>query len=353
MTEAVPHTSKPNLTRVVRGAMLIGLETAAQEIGLDSVALLSETNLSLDWSTHPDMLLPADSVNRLLELSAQRTGRSDFGFRASLARGLPDLGMLTLLLREEATLGDAMGTLADNIHLHGNSTFIQTDADTRTPIVSFRIETSVAGVQATEFCGCGLVMLIRWLVGAEWNPAAMYFSHSKPIHTTLQQRFYRSELNYDQLISGVVFSSADWNRRISSVPDVLRRRARELIAIEAKCTSPTFEEAVGRVITRLLPEDCCTVASVSAELGVDRRTLSRRLEQKGLSYSSLLSQVRSEIAINQLSGGNVPLTDVAQAVGFCSLSTFSRWFQKTFGCSATRWREDNRLHVASRRQYAR
>ncbi|WP_144107681.1 AraC family transcriptional regulator [Paraburkholderia sp. BCC1886] len=353
MNETVAHKSKSSLTRFVRGAMLTGLETASREIGFDCAALLNETNLSLDWSTHPDMLLPADSVNRLLELGAQRTGWSDFGFRASLARGLPDLGMLTLLLREEATLGDAMGTLAENIHLHGNSTFIQTDAHTPRPIVSFRIATSVAGVQATEFCGCGLVMLIRWLVGPEWNPVAMCFSHSKPAHTTLQQRFYRSELNYDQLISGVIFSRADWNRRISSVPEVLRRRARELIAFEAKGTAPTFEEEVGRVITRLLPEDCCTVESVSAELGIDRRTLSRRLQQKGLSYSSLLNQVRSEIAILQLSGGSLPLTDVAQAVGFSSLSTFSRWFQQSFGCSATRWREDDRHYAVSSRRYTR
>ncbi|WP_343654315.1 AraC family transcriptional regulator [Paraburkholderia caribensis] len=338
---------KMSLTRVIRSAMLLGLETAATDVGLNALALLNAVNLPRDCMTRPDGLISADAVNRLLEIASEESGYTDFGFRASVARGLPDLGLATLLVREEETLADALRALASNIHLHGNSTFIEFDEHVGLPILSFRIATSVVGIQATEFCGCGVVQLVRWLVGPSWTPATMCFAHTQPRHTSLQRKFYRTELRYGQLMSGVVFKKEDLDIRINSAPASLRERAKRILESQSAATHEPFEAQVARLIMHLLPYDRCSADNIADALQIDRRTLSRRLGTKGLTYSSLLNQVRSEIAISHVGGGDMALTDVAQAVGFTSLSTFSRWFQSMFACSASSWRENHRHSLIS------
>lgn len=330
------------LARVIRSAMLLGLETAATDVGLNALALLNAVNLPRDCMTRPDRLISADAVNRLLEIASEESGYTDFGFRASVARGLPDLGLATLLVREEETLADALRALASNIHLHGNSTFIEFDVRLGLPILSFRIATSVVGIQATEFCGCGVVQLVRWLVGPSWTPATVCFAHAQPRHTSLQRKFYRTEVRYGQLMSGVVFKKEDLDIRINSAPASLRERAKRILESQSAAKHEPFEAQVARLIMHLLPYERCSADNIAAALQIDRRTLSRRLGTKGLTYSSLLNQVRSEIAINHVGGGDMALTDVAQAAGFSSLSTFSRWFQSMFACSASSWRENRR-----------
>jgi AraC-like DNA-binding protein len=84
---------------------------------------------------------------------------------------------------------------------------------------------------------------------------------------------------------------------------------------------------------------------VAERLGLERRTLHRRLAHEGQSYTTLVDKVRQDIARQQLSEGRRPLKQVAAALGFEAPSVLSRWFRARFGCSATEWSR----HVAMAR----
>jgi AraC-like DNA-binding protein len=92
------------------------------------------------------------------------------------------------------------------------------------------------------------------------------------------------------------------------------------------------------LILGLLPSGRCTAELVARYLGIDRRTLHRRLELEGASFSALVSEVRMEAAQRHLSNPRQSVTDLAGMLGFSDISAFSRWFSSKFGCSPRRWR---------------
>jgi AraC-like DNA-binding protein len=326
---------------VVRSATLIGYLKAASEVGIDGEALMAKLGLPDDYAENPDTLLPIDTVITLFNLSAAVSGRTDFGARVAIARGVPDYGPVSLLFREEETLGDALRTFAARLPYHSDGARLELDTRFGKPFLSFQIISNVPSIQVAEFAACGLVQTIRWLVGSDWNPDAVCQEHSRPVHTSVQSNFLRCELRYNQVMGGVLLGRDALNLKVVTSTAVLRRHAKSLIEHTLAGSPDHFEEQVARVMIQRMRDSSCDADSLASSLGMNRRTLHRRLASKGLSYSSLLQQVRCETARRLIEVGTVPLTEVAEAIGFGSQSSFSRWFQTTFGCSASDWKRNS------------
>lgn len=74
------------------------------------------------------------------------------------------------------------------------------------------------------------------------------------------------------------------------------------------------------------------VRELSAEMGLSARQLQRRLrETTGQSPNSFIRSIRLQQAARQLEQGSEPVSQVAYAVGFNSLSYFAKCFREHFG----------------------
>ena len=73
--------------------------------------------------------------------------------------------------------------------------------------------------------------------------------------------------------------------------------------------------------------------------GLTERTLARRLQACQTSYVDILDQVRRDWALQQLSGTDRPMLDVAHSLGFAELSPFYRAFQRWTGMTPGQWRQ--------------
>ena len=71
------------------------------------------------------------------------------------------------------------------------------------------------------------------------------------------------------------------------------------------------------------------------------RTLQRRLDAEGESFSGLLNEVRRDLSVRYLSSSNQSITAVAYLTGYSALGSFTRWFAGTFGASPQAWRAEN------------
>ncbi|SPS01631.1 helix-turn-helix transcriptional regulator [Cupriavidus taiwanensis] len=107
-----------------------------------------------------------------------------------------------------------------------------------------------------------------------------------------------------------------------------------MLALRTDCIAVN----VRRMMSRLLPQGNCSIEAVARQLGVDRRTVHRKLRSSGESYSANLSDMRMTLTLRYTANPHRPLCEVAELVGFESSSSFSRWFPKCFGCSASEWR---------------
>jgi AraC-like DNA-binding protein len=78
---------------------------------------------------------------------------------------------------------------------------------------------------------------------------------------------------------------------------------------------------------------------VSEILGMNPRTLQRRLAGEGGEFGRLLNEARRDLAMRYLENRSVPLSRVAGLLGYTRQSSFSRWFGEAFGMSPSAWRQ--------------
>jgi AraC-like DNA-binding protein len=92
------------------------------------------------------------------------------------------------------------------------------------------------------------------------------------------------------------------------------------------------------VVEFLLPLGSCSMARVGRDLGVQPRTLHRRLIAEGQSFSAIVQATRVRLATHYLANERYSLTEISGLLGFATPSAFSTWFRQHFGTSASDWR---------------
>ncbi len=328
-------------TRTIRSATLAGYAQAARAVGLDPAAMLERAGLEPSCMADEETPISFDAFLQLLADSARLAQCPDFGTRAAVARGTPNYGAVSLLMREADTLQAAIHYYTSHLTLHADGTFIELDDRFQSPLVFVEIaaRTPEQSFQCTQYALVGITMQIRWLLGENFQPDSVSFGFARPAYCEAIQRFFQCPVLYRQVVSGLVLNRTMLQRPPVTSAPFLRRVARDQLALSLPRAPGRFSVKVRRAVQGLLGEGQCDAPAVAALFDVDRRTLNRRLGREGQTFSSIVQQVRADIACRALAGSNCTLTQVADAAGFENLSSFSRWFQKAFGCTASAWRE--------------
>ncbi|MBS80774.1 AraC family transcriptional regulator [Variovorax sp. Varisp41] len=329
--------------RSIRSATLIGYFEAARAAGLDPERMLCRVGLDPSCMDDLETQISLDSFWRLLSESARLGNCPDFGMRAAIERGVPNLGAVSLLMREAETVEEAIHFYTTHLALHADGTLIQLDQRFQSPLIVTELQarTREESFQATQFCLVGITMQIRWLIGEAFQPDLVSFSFAKPQRMPTVERFFKCPVQFRQLISGLVLNRSVLQRRPVTSAPFLRKLARQQLEPLIKRSPGGFSTRVERLLRTLLDDGNYDSQSVADYFQIDRRTLSRRLANDGETFSGILQRIRMEVACRALAGSDSPLSMIADETGFESLSTFSRWFQQSFGCTASRWRACN------------
>ena len=96
-----------------------------------------------------------------------------------------------------------------------------------------------------------------------------------------------------------------------------------------------------KIISQVLSSGCPTEEVIAFEMCMSKRTLQRRLNDEGHSFSELLNTVRHTMAKQLLSTTNMPSTEIAYQLGYSSPSTFARAFKHQVDVSPTEYRKQS------------
>lgn len=326
--------------RTIRSATLVGYAEAALSVGLDPDRMLARVGLNRRCMDDHETQISFDAFLRLLAESAKEADCPDFGARAAIERGIPNYGAVSLLMREAENLEQAIGFYTSHLTLHADGTLVALDKRFQSPLVFVEISgrNQEESFQGTQFGTIGVTMQIRWLLGDDFQPEMVSFAFAKPARFSALQRFFKCPVVFKQVTSGLVLNRSVLHKPLVTSSPFIRKLALDQLAPILHHAPNSFLVKVDRLVKSQLGKGSCDSESVAAHFEIDRRTLNRRLSREGETFSSVLQRVRIEIACRALDGSDSPLTQVADAAGFESLSSFSRWFQKSFGCTATEWR---------------
>ena len=101
-----------------------------------------------------------------------------------------------------------------------------------------------------------------------------------------------------------------------------------------------LETAMLNAISVCLTEQgSLSLAEVAARLGVQPRTLQRRLTRIGFTYQELVDQVRYNLARRLLASPDIPISEIAYRLGYCDPAHLSRAFCRWAGISPSAYRD--------------
>ena len=326
---------------LVRAGHLAGYIDLARSLQLDAFALLRGVGLHpLDLSD-VDAMIPAFAVTELLERSASAAGIEDFGLRLAAVRSLKDIGPVGLLVREEQTIGEAIKAAERYLSRYSQAIEFRLIERQNAAMLQMQYIATTHGHtrQATELLIGTVHRVLSALAGSAWAAEHVSFSHPQPKARTLHSSFFRTRILFDNDFNGFFLHPSDLSVRIRmadmAMPQYMKQIVEEIVAEEAI----KIDATVRQLVYSLLPSGRCSSTAIASHLGVDRRTVTRRLVARGTTYSEIVNDVRIELARRHIRTGQRSLTETAQLLGFSSLATFSRWFGSEFGVSAMRWRE--------------
>jgi AraC-like DNA-binding protein len=192
--------------------------------------------------------------------------------------------------------------------------------------------------QSTELLVAVVFRLLRSFLGPAWVPARVCFAHEAPRDRRLHDKFFGCRVEFGHAFNGMVIARAELDTPNPDPDPGLALMAETLLGTAQPLNAP-FTRTVREIIVLLLGQGACTVERAAAHLGVDRRTIHRRLERERQTFSNLVDDTRFELAERDLASPSHSLSEIAGLLGFAAPSGFSRWYRQRAGRAPSQSRD--------------
>jgi len=189
--------------------------------------------------------------------------------------------------------------------------------------------------QLAEFNLAALLSFARWITGQALAPRRIEFPYPAPARLDEQRRVFACPLRFDAPCYGLVLPLA-WQALPLIQPDPAMRALMDRLAAKQMLELRRGDDPVSqarRLLARELSRGEATLERLAAALHFSPRTLQRKLQEQGLSFSQLLDEVRRELAERYLADPGFDLTDLAFLLGYSEHSAFTRAFKRWTGRS--------------------
>ena len=326
------------MTTLVRAATLTGFFEVSRERGLNPLPLLRKVGLSRSLLQNPDQRIPVEAVVQLLELAAEACADEQFGLRMALGRQVADFGVVSLLIIHQPTLRDALQATIKHLYLINDSLALKMEDAGRSVILREEVLAGQPARQANELAIGVLVRLCESVLGRDWRPASVNFTHPAPRDARPHRRMLGCPVVFDSEFNGLVCRAADLDVPNPAAAPALARYAQRFLDALPRLDEPSLLQEVRKAIYLMLAGGQANTTCVAQTLGLSVRTMQRRLGEANLTFGELVNEARCDLVQRYMENPRHSLVHISQLLGYSSPSAFTRWFVGQFGLAPQRWR---------------
>lgn len=334
-----PGPSRPDAAPVPReqsfpvGA-LVHASNVLRELGQDPWDLLESFGVTQAMMASPMTPIPLAIHGQILQAAVDATGREDFGLLVGQRATLEHAGPLRLLVFNARTTREAVESLVRYLGLWYHGLTLDMTSDRGFTCLSISIEGKFPGHdQVLTGYLAALVRHLEGIFARNWRPSQVHISYRRPRMAEQYTRFFRAPVLYDQPRHAVFFSEAVLDETRQGSQQMLDSFLREYMAeLEAR-EQPDFASRVRSVIESLLASGDCSVVRVADMFAIHRVTLHRYLREQGTTFESLLDDARRNLASRMLEETDLPIGEIATALGYAAPGSFVRAFKRWHGAT--------------------
>ena len=253
------------------------------------------------------------------------------------ARRLSHLGPLGLLVREQPTLRLAVEAFARYGRRLNAALLLAIEEAGDVVVLREELIVGRAGPvrQSTELVVGVAFRTLSALLGPDWRPRRVCFAHDAPADRSVHERVFGRNVEFGHDFNGIVCARADLDRPNPNADPAMAKYAQQLLEESSAGSADNMSIQVRQLVVTLLGSGACTIERVAQHLGVDRRTVHRRLASDGQAFSAIVDTVRRELAERYLKDRHRSLAEVSSLLGFAAPSGFSRWYRRQFSGRAS------------------
>ena len=320
------------MPRLIRAAALTNYAEVAKSVGLDPRRMVLDAGLTLACLDARELRISADAVGELLEASSAASGVEGFALMMVEGRRISNLGLLGMLSRQEADLRSALQSFGKYGRTHNEAVVQRIEEANGIATLFEELVTQYRGStrQSMELLLGVVVRIIKVLVGAEWRPKRVCFTHAEPSNIALHRRIFGLTPEFSCEFNGLVLTSADLDTPIATADPIASEFLHRQLDQTATSEDSVVEE-IRQMIVLLIPGGRCTASQIAQLMGFDRRTVHRKLRREGHTFHDLVNETRCMLASRFILARKRALSEVANLLGFAHQSSFSRWYKEVFG----------------------
>ena len=323
---------RPPETWGQRVGALAGLPGLIAELGVDPPAVMAAAGLRMDALANADDRIPFDAFGRLLQAAADMTRQDHIGLTVGRMVHVDDLGIIGDLARNATTLAEALQFMVVYQHLHGEGDLVF--AARHGPIVEVGYAIYYPGVtgakQIHDYALAALFTVLRELAGPQWAPSEVFLPHARPLHALHYENLFRVLPCFDSEFCSLRFPAHWLNRPVRGADP--EQRLHSLDAVQQAADADLLQQ-VYRALRQVMLSGKTSGDDVAGMLSLHRRTLNRRLRERGTTFQQVLDSVRCEVARQLLAHSHLPLDVIAASLGYAGASPFTRSFRRWTGSS--------------------
>lgn len=185
-----------------------------------------------------------------------------------------------------------------------------------------------------------LLDMCRANYGRELNPVLVRFKHAGSVCSGEYYSFFRCPVEFGAELNQIIFPLEVVNKPLtSSNPQLAQINDQVMINYLAKLDKDDIVQQVKAAIIDQLPSGNVTEDSVAETIYISKRSLQRKLNDKGTTFKTIMTEVRQDLALKYIHDRHLTLTEISFMLGFSEMSSFSRAFKRWTGESPKEFRK--------------
>ncbi|MDE9365360.1 AraC family transcriptional regulator ligand-binding domain-containing protein [Luteipulveratus sp. YIM 133132] len=296
-----------------------------------------------------DGLISVAAHDRLLDATACELGCPDLGLQLADAQDLCVIGPLALAIESAASVADAVARASEFMFVHSPALSVVAEVDPRghPDVAALAYHKDIPGVpyspQATEL-GLGIFdRVARSLLRDDLGLDSVEIPHDPISAPERYNAFFGVPVHFGGPTACLRVERWTLTEQFHSAGPAIRSVAMGYLESLHPEPAPGAADQVRLALGEVLGASSVAITSTARLLGLNPRTLQRRLAEEGTSYGQVLDEVRRDAAYRLITTTGLPFGQVASMVGFTEQSALSRAVRRWHGASP----RDLRVKAAS------
>ena len=312
-----------------------------ESYGMDPNTFFLKENIELKFPIDPTLRISYKKFDRVRARAAQKSGDEAFGLRTAKFMHPSHLGALGYAWLASRSLRIALGRWQRFIRIINRGARL--DIHEHDGLVELEFAVDIHSENRSvlnDSASAALTEMLRFNYGPHLKLSSVSLQRPQPADATPWQSLYgcevefgarRNELRVAADLVDTILPSA--NPHLAQLNEDLVVRYLELL---------DRQDFTGRVYSEIVQQLPCghiDQSMVAVALHMTPRTLRRRLYADGLTFKSLLNDIRRELAEDLIKDVELSVTEISFMLGFSESSSFTRAFKNWHGLPPSEARE--------------